>query len=791
MNPRFRLRLVLVLAWCVLPLPNLIAARPQGIDVSSYQGNINWTSVAGSGISFAWAKATEGTGYQDAYFVGNQNNGKAAGVFMGAYHYARYDLHAGTAGATAEANYFWNFAKNYIQGDGKSLMPMLDVEASPAGYTPAALAAWINQWCQTVVANAAAAGITVKPVIYVSACHANYFDGSVAQWFPWIANYNGQNTDTGTPWSVCGGYNIWNTWTVWQYTSTGSIPGISGNVDHDVFNGTLDTLVSTLVIVGDSDGDGMSDAWERLWFGGLSEPANGDYDLDGISNLAEYLAGTNPTDGPAPVVSPIAKGVDDAEESAAGVVNLTSTDLELTQDDGTGAGKQIVGLRFHLSVPPGAIITSANIQFTTDETNSEPTVLSIHVEAADYASRFDSNNLSGRLVLPTSVLWQPAPWTTVGESNALQRTPDLTALVQAIVSRPGWIKDNAMAFLITGTGHRTADSFEDVGGTAARLTVTYKMPAPLLTNTVSIAGGDRDTEQFTNGVVNFTSTDLELVRDEANNTGDQTIGLRFENLPLPIGAQIVSANIQFTTDETNSEPTTLTIHAHRSGNAAVFTTNTFDLTTRPLTISSAVWTPPPWTLVGERAAAQRTPDLGAMISEVVARPSWANGNPLVFIINGTGKRVAEAFDKAGGTPAALTIIYRAQPIAGSAAEYLAAAGLSNTNGPTAAPDADFDGDGWNNRLEHALGLNPKLPDSPTAHFSAQGGVLTYTYSRPRVNSDVDYAVEWSDTLAPGSWSSTGILQQVIADNGTNVTMQATVPTGSAGSRFVRLKVTTN
>ena len=59
-----------------------------GIDVSSYQGSITWSSVQAAGISFAWAKATEGLGYQDAYFIGNQNDGKAAGVYMGAYHYA-------------------------------------------------------------------------------------------------------------------------------------------------------------------------------------------------------------------------------------------------------------------------------------------------------------------------------------------------------------------------------------------------------------------------------------------------------------------------------------------------------------------------------------------------------------------------------------------------------------------------------------------------------------------------------------------------------------------------------
>jgi hypothetical protein len=486
---------------------------------------------------------------------------------------------------------------------------------------------------------------------------------------------------------------------------------------------------------------------------------------------------------------PIAKGVDDAEESASGVVNLTSTDLELVQDAATGAGDQLVGLRFHVPVPPGAIITSASIQFTANEANNEPTLLSINVEAADYAARFDSNNLSGRVVAGTSVLWQPAPWSTIGESNALQRTPDLTPLVQAIVSRPGWVKDNAMAFLIAGSGHRTADSYEQAGGSPARLALTYKMPAPLLTNSLSIAGSDKDVEQAANGTMSLTSTDLELVRDEGTGAGDQTIGLRFENLPLPIGAQILSASIQFSTDETNSEPTTLTIHAHRSGNAAAFTTNVNDLATRPLTINSAVWTPPPWSTVGERGLAQRTPDLSALVGEVVARPSWASGNPLVFIIHGSGKRVAESFDKAGGTPPALIITYHAKPITGGYAEWLAAAGVSNTNGPVVAPTGDFDGDAWNNLLEHALGMNPKQPDSPFFQLSAQGAFLFYTYKRPRVVSDVDYQVEWSDTLGVTSWSSSGVTQQVIADNGTNLTMQAVLPAGTTGSRFVRLKVT--
>ncbi|HWF20072.1 MAG TPA: GH25 family lysozyme, partial [Verrucomicrobiae bacterium] len=83
--------------------PNrLLAQRPLGIDVSSYQGTPNWSSVRGSGIVFAWAKATESTTITDGDFAYNENNGKAAGVLMGAYHFAHPNLNS----PGAEAGYF-------------------------------------------------------------------------------------------------------------------------------------------------------------------------------------------------------------------------------------------------------------------------------------------------------------------------------------------------------------------------------------------------------------------------------------------------------------------------------------------------------------------------------------------------------------------------------------------------------------------------------------------------------------------------------------------------------------
>ena len=234
-----------------------LAQRPLGIDVSHYQGAIDWTSVKTSGVSFAWAKATEGSGTGDAYFAGNMVNAKAAGVCIGAYHFA----HPENNTPATEANYFWSVAGTYIKGDGVSVQPMLDYEtfSAPGGIPVGATnyADWANQWCNDIVSAAAAAGVTVRPVIYTSTCEAGYLDSRDAQWLPWIANPSGQPAQTGSPWTSTScsssSYEIWGSgvWSVWQYSWTGTVPGIAGtsNVDLDVFNGTSNQMVATLVVV--------------------------------------------------------------------------------------------------------------------------------------------------------------------------------------------------------------------------------------------------------------------------------------------------------------------------------------------------------------------------------------------------------------------------------------------------------------------------------------------------------------------------------------------------------------
>jgi len=232
----------------VLVAPHSFAQRPLGIDVSSYQAQPNWTSVHGSGITFSWAKATEGTSVTDADFTYNAVNGKAAGVYMGAYHFAHPNLNT----PAAEASHFWSVAGSHVLNDGLSMMPMLDMEVFSGVMGATSYSDWANQWCNAIVSDAAAQGLTVRPVIYVSSCNACSFDGSIAQWVAWLANYNGEAAQTGNPWNTCTGCEVWgaNVWNAWQYSSTTSVPGISGNVDGDVFNGTATGLITTLVVGG-------------------------------------------------------------------------------------------------------------------------------------------------------------------------------------------------------------------------------------------------------------------------------------------------------------------------------------------------------------------------------------------------------------------------------------------------------------------------------------------------------------------------------------------------------------
>jgi hypothetical protein len=173
----------------------------------------------------------------------------------------------------------------------------------------------------------------------------------------------------------------------------------------------------------------------------------------------------------------ISAGTDDAEERASGSISLKSSDLEFAFD---GGGDQTVGMRFSgVQVPPGAVIVNAYIQFQADETNTAVTSLTIQGEAADNALTFTQANssISDRLLITGTIAtvgWDPAPWTVVGAAGPDQQTPDISSIIQEIVGRPGWANGNALAIIVTGTGERTAESFNGDAAAAPLLRIEYQ-----------------------------------------------------------------------------------------------------------------------------------------------------------------------------------------------------------------------------------------------------------------------------------------------------------------------------
>jgi YVTN family beta-propeller protein len=201
-----------------------------------------------------------------------------------------------------------------------------------------------------------------------------------------------------------------------------------------------------------------------------------DRDRDSHRDGDELDAGSdpgNPGSVPGPtgcttaVERSVASGADDAEQTAAGVVDLASGDLD--------PGQLIVGMRFTgIDIPPGATITNAYIQFKADEAQSGVTALTIQAQAADSAAIFTTTtqDLSSRPRTSAAVVWSPPPWNVVGAAGPDQRTPDLKAVIQELVNRPGWAR-RSLAVIITGPGHRTAESYEGTVAGAPHLHVDY------------------------------------------------------------------------------------------------------------------------------------------------------------------------------------------------------------------------------------------------------------------------------------------------------------------------------
>ncbi len=148
-------------------------------------------------------------------------------------------------------------------------------------------------------------------------------------------------------------------------------------------------------------------------------------------------------------------------------------------------------------------------------------------------------------------------------------------------------------------------------------------------------------ELVSNGDIWRNSSDLELVDDYGSHGGPQVIGIRFQGLQVPHCVTITAAYIEFETDETSSGTTNLLIQGQAADDAPGFTYDLFNISSRITTAAATPWNVPTWSVVSQK---HQTPDLTAIIQEIVDRDGWRPGNAMAFIISGTGRRVVESYN---------------------------------------------------------------------------------------------------------------------------------------------------
>jgi lysozyme len=200
-------------------------ATVPGVDVSYYQGTIDWAAVKRSGRAFAFIRVSDGSTFRDPKFDRNYAGAQQNDLYRGVYQYfrasqdpiAQAELLLDAVGALGE----------------KDLPPALDIETLD-GMRGSTVAARAKQWADHVEA-----ALGKRPLIYIGAGFADEINNPAAlAAFPlWVANWKAACPRMPSAWNALG-------WTFWQTRVGSGVPGIRGSVDLDVWNGTIDQLAA-------------------------------------------------------------------------------------------------------------------------------------------------------------------------------------------------------------------------------------------------------------------------------------------------------------------------------------------------------------------------------------------------------------------------------------------------------------------------------------------------------------------------------------------------------------------
>lgn len=195
-----------------------------GVDLSKWQGDIDFVKIKGAGKTYVFIKATQGGGDVDPDYTRNLQNARAAGLATGSYHFYMTDYKPEVQ--------FANFSRHVSIQPG-DLPPVVDIEVLSNNSQPN-IAGELKLFLSLLEK-----AYGVKPIIYSGENFANKYLAGFANYPLWLAEYNKDKTPT-LPLD-------WQKWTFWQHTQGGSVEGVSGAVDLDRFNGTQEQFQALLI----------------------------------------------------------------------------------------------------------------------------------------------------------------------------------------------------------------------------------------------------------------------------------------------------------------------------------------------------------------------------------------------------------------------------------------------------------------------------------------------------------------------------------------------------------------
>jgi type IV pilus assembly protein PilY1 len=347
---------------------------------------------------------------------------------------------------------------------------------------------------------------------------------------------------------------------------------------------------------------------------------------------------------------------DNSDPTGAKAAKLTVTHT----NPATVTTDKLLGFRFtNLQLPQGTVVTNARLTLTAALTSTGNSTYLISGEVPDAVDGSSDpfvagagGDLSGR---PKTT---KVPW-TLGfvDDNDPYVSPNISGVVNQIVGNGNWCGGNDLTIFVEREAFSADPSraFYPAEVNSTELMPTLELeydPATangcfVATESAAISSDDDDTEED-GGDVDNGSGDLDV--------SDKIVGLRFTDIDVPNGAEIISARITLVADDDNTSSVNVTIDGELTGDALIFDEdNTNDVSNRTRTSAQVNWSVPDYV----QGSGYDTPDLSDIVREITSQGTWASGNAMAFIINNaSGNRPTVSHDDSPGNAARLEIQYR-------------------------------------------------------------------------------------------------------------------------------------